>query len=60
MYIMSAIIMAGIAIYLFWGGAWGRAIGLALILFCLSVLFIDHFSEERAETYHQHIVRALE
>lgn len=59
MYIMSAAIMAGIAIYLFLGGGWGRAIGLALILFGLSVLFIDHFSEERAETYHHHIVSAL-
>ena len=59
MYIMSAIIIVGIGSYLFLGGAWGRAIGLALILFGLSVLFIDHFSDERAETYHQHIERAL-
>ncbi len=58
-YIMSAIIIAGICCYNFLGGAWGRAIGLALILFGFSVLFIDHFSEERAETYHQHIVREL-
>lgn len=59
MYIMSAIIIVGISSYLFLGGAWGRAIGLALILLSLSLLFIDHFSEERAETYHQHIVREL-
>ena len=59
MYIMSAIIIVGISSYLFLGGAWGRAIGLALILLSLSLLSIDHFSEERAETYHQHIVREL-
>jgi hypothetical protein len=58
-YIMSAIIIAGIGCYIFLGGAWGRAIGLALILFGFSVLFIDHFSEERAEIYHKHIVREL-
>lgn len=60
MYIMSAIILVGIAGYLFFGGAWGRGIGLALILFGFSVLVIDHFSEERAEVYHHHIVKALE
>jgi hypothetical protein len=58
-YIMSAIIIAGIGFYIFLGGAWGRAIGLALVLFGFSVLFIDHFSEERAEIYHKHIVREL-
>jgi len=58
-YIMSVIMIGAIACYIFLGGAWGRAIGLALILFSFSVLFIDHFSEERAETYHQHIIRAL-
>jgi len=56
---MSVIMIGAIACYIFLGGAWGRAIGLALILFSFSVLFIDHFSEERAETYHQHIIRAL-
>lgn len=59
MYSMSAIIIVGIGSYLFLGGAWGRAIGLALILLSLSLLFIDHFSEERAEMYYQHIVREL-
>jgi hypothetical protein len=58
-YVMSVIIIGGVGCYVFWGGAWGRAIGLALILLGLSVLFIDHFSEERAETYHQHIITAL-
>lgn len=58
-YIMAGIIIVGAGCYVFLGGAWSRAIGLALILFGFSVLFIDHFSEERAETYHQHIIRAL-
>ena len=56
---ISVTIIAGIGCYVFLGGAWGRAIGLALILFGFSELFIDHFSEEGAETYHQQIVRAL-
>ena len=60
MYIMFALSLVGMGCYAWWGGAWGRAIGLALILLSLSGLFLDHFSEERAETYHRHIVSALE
>ncbi len=58
-YIMSAIVILGLGSYIFLGGAWSRAIGLALILLAFSLLFLDHFSEERAKTYHQHIMSEL-
>jgi hypothetical protein len=59
MYTLSGLTVIGLCCYAFWAGAWGRAIGLGLILLSLSGLFLDHFSEERAETYHQHIVNVL-
>jgi len=60
MYITALIIIIGIGCYLLWAGAWGRALGLSLLLLGLSVLFLDNFSEERADIYHQTIVKALE
>ena len=36
-----------------------RAIGLSMAMFGLSVLFLDHFSEVRAEIYHAHILDYL-
>ena len=59
MYITAVVIIIGIGCYLFWGGAWGRALGLSLLLLGLSVLFLDSFSEERADIYHQAIVNEL-
>ena len=58
-YIMAAVIIAGLCCFILWGSAWGRAIGLSLILLAFSVLFLDHFSEERADIYHQKIVAEL-
>ena len=60
MYVTSVFIIIGIGCYFFGGGAWGRALGLSIILLGLLVLFLDHFSEERAEIYHQKIVAELE
>lgn len=37
----------------------GRALGLAAVLLSLAVLFLDHFSEERAAQYHGQILDAL-
>ncbi|KAA3613736.1 MAG: hypothetical protein DWQ05_15775 [Calditrichaeota bacterium] len=61
MYILSAIIIAGILFFILFGPSpmW-RAIGLALILLGFSGLFLDHFSEERADVYHKHIEEYLE
>lgn len=59
MYSLSGLIVAGLGCYTVWGGAWGRAIGLGLVILSLSGLFLDHFSEERAHTYHTHIINTL-
>ena len=59
MYGMSALMIAGIALFLFLPTAGGRAYGLAIILLGFSILFLDHFSEERAHRYHSQIIGAL-
>jgi hypothetical protein len=56
----SFVTLLGCAVYLFRPTPLGRAIGLATIVMGLAVLFLDHFSEERAATYHDSIVRALD
>ncbi len=38
----------------------GRALGLATLVLGFAVLFLDHFSEERADGYQTPIVEALE
>lgn len=58
-YIMAAIIIVGLICHLFWNAPWPRTIGLGLILLAFSVLFLDHFSEERAEAYHEKIIQEL-
>lgn len=42
------------------GPPMSRSIGMILIALALSIYVIDHFSEERALTYQEHILRALE
>jgi hypothetical protein len=56
----SVIALLGCAVYFFRPTPTGRAIGLATLLLSLAVLFLDHFSEERAATYHDAISQALE
>lgn len=51
---MGAVTVVGLALLL--SSPTGKAIGLGLILLAFAVLVIDYFSEERAGTYHQHIV----
>jgi hypothetical protein len=60
MYGMSALIIVGIALFLFLPTANGRASGLAIILLGFSILFLDHFSEERAHRYHEKIIGAID
>jgi hypothetical protein len=55
MFITSGIIIIGLLLYLFWAGPYGRAIGMTIFIMGLAVLYIDHFSEERAHTYQTHI-----
>ena len=52
--------IAGLGLLLFLPTTNGRAAGLAIILRGFSILFLDHFSEERAHRYHAHIIAALE
>ena len=59
MYGMSVLIITGIALFLFLPTANGRASGLAIILLGFSILFLDHFSEERAHRYHTQIISVL-
>jgi hypothetical protein len=56
---MAALILVGLCFFLFWAGPHGRAIGLTLMLLGFSILFLDHFSEERATGYHHIIVNNL-
>jgi membrane glycosyltransferase len=60
MWIATVVGLAGMALFMFWPVPIGRAIGISLIILMLATFVIDHFSEERAEIYHKHIVEALE
>ena len=60
MYTFSLVILVGCAIFLWKPTPLGRAIGLATIIMGLSVLFLDHFSEERAERYHSKILEEVQ
>ena len=55
----SVLILIGLALFTFWGGNQGRAIGLAVILFALAGLLVDHTSEHNARTYHSEINKEL-
>ena len=55
----SVLILAGLAIFMFWGGNLGRAIGMAVILFAVPGLLVDHTSEYNAHTYYSQIKEAL-
>jgi len=58
-YIISVIAIIGMALAQFTLSPIWRSIGLSLILLVLYVFFLDHFSEERALEYHQHILKQL-
>jgi hypothetical protein len=59
-YIMMVLGVIGILLFLFWAVPIGRAIGISLIIMMLGTFVVDHFSEERAEIYHKHIIESLE
>lgn len=54
----SILMIAGLALFIFWGGNLGRAIGLAAILFAVAGLMVDHTSEQNAKAYHSEIEKA--
>jgi len=60
MYSFSVVIIIGLAVFLWRPTPLGRAIGLATVILGLGVLFLDHFSEERADGYHTQILQELE
>jgi len=53
---MAGVVVVGLCCFLLWAGPYGRAVGITLMLFGISVLFLNNFSEERARLYHQLIV----
>jgi hypothetical protein len=55
----STLIIAGLALFNFWGGNLGRAVGLAVIFFGVAGLMVDHTSEHNARAYLAEIERAL-
>jgi hypothetical protein len=55
----SALILVGLGLFHFWGGNLGRAVGLAVILFAVAGLMVDHTSEHNARSYYAEIKRAL-
>jgi hypothetical protein len=56
----SVLLLVGLALFNFWGGNLGRAVGLAVILFGVAGLMVDHTSEHNAHTYYAEINRVPE
>lgn len=55
----TVLILVGLGLFHFWGGNLGRAIGLAVILFGVAGLMVDHTSEHNARAYYAEITKAL-
>jgi len=55
--ITAFIIVTGLVLFFFWGGATGRSVAFGLILFAFSFIVLDSFSEERAREYHNQIMK---
>jgi hypothetical protein len=56
----SVLLIIGLALFHFWGGNLGRAVALAVILFGVAGLMVDHTSEHNARAYHSEIIKASE
>ena len=54
----SVLVLTGLALFHIWGGNIGRAVGVAVILFAVAGLMVDHTSEHNARSYHAEINRA--
>ncbi len=55
----SVLVLIGLALFNVWGGNNGRAIGLAVILFSVTGLMVDHTSEHNALKYQVKTTNAL-
>ncbi len=58
-YIMFGVMIVGMLCMILTHKPVVRAIGVALMLTAFYVFVLDHFSEERANTYHTEIIKAL-
>jgi hypothetical protein len=56
---MAGLMIIGMVLFLFLDSARWKGIGLGIILLGFSVTFLDHFSEERADVYHQKIIQQI-
>jgi ABC-type transport system involved in cytochrome c biogenesis permease subunit len=56
---MAGLMIIGLVLFLFLDSANWKGIGLGLILLGFSIIFLDHFSEERANIYHQKIIEVI-
>jgi ABC-type transport system involved in cytochrome c biogenesis permease subunit len=56
---MAGLMIIGLVLFLFLDSANGKGIGLGLIFLGFSIIFLDHFSEERANIYHQKIIEVI-
>ena len=55
----SVLMLIGLALFHFWGGNLGRAVSLAVILFAVAGLMVDHTSEQNARKYYAKITKAV-
>ena len=55
----SVLAVIGLALFLFWGGNLGCAVGIAMILFAVAGLMVDHTSEQNARKYYAKITKAV-
>lgn len=58
-YTMAGFIILGLVSLLFMASPSWKGAGIGLILLGFSVIFLDHFSEERVEVYHANIMESI-
>jgi hypothetical protein len=56
LFTMAGLILLGLILFLFLSSAHWKAIGLGFVLLSFSIIYLDHFSEERAKIYYNEIM----
>jgi len=56
---MAGLIIVGLLLLLFIASPTWKGVGIELILPGFSIIFLDHFSEERAIAYHSKIIESV-